>query len=110
MTFAYYVPKDYSYEKFKSCQLDYTFLEWSAPIEEWGAPTNVTKGIDAHNEVIQELAQEHKEVLFVDQAILMPHSGVYFRDICHLTPAGFEKFVDNFYQVVLKDIPTSNRL
>ena len=110
MTFAYYVPKDYSYEKFKSCQLDYTFLEWSAPIEEWGAPANVVKGIDAHNEVIKELAREHKDVLLVDQASLMPHSGTYFRDICHLTPAGFDQFVDNFYKVVLKNIPTNNGL
>jgi hypothetical protein len=108
LTFTYHYPKDYSYERFKNYQLDYTYLEWSTPIEEWGAPANVIKGADVHNDVIRELANEHKEVSFVDMAKLMPQSGVYFRDLCHLTPAGFEKFVDIIAPAIEKEMALSS--
>ncbi len=100
MTFAYYVPADYTKEKFDDKKLDYTIH--GAPIEKWGKPENVVAGISAHNQVIRAVAKDYKNTYFVDQNELMPKRGDYFNDICHFTYKGSEKFVDNIFDVVLR--------
>jgi hypothetical protein len=102
MTFATYVPRGYSQERFERKELDYGYLKFSAPVEEWGMPANVLKGIKAHNQVIRALASAHKDVLFVDQETLIPSDGEHFADICHFTPKGCEKFVENVALEILK--------
>ena len=55
---------------------------------------SVSAGVVAHNTVIREL-QAARQTPFVDQAALIPHERRLFNDICHLTVAGSELFVDN---------------
>lgn len=93
MTFSYYVPDDYSLEKFRNKSLDYQ-LHRSA-IEIWGKPEYVVSGIEAHNQVILDIQASDSSIYFVDMTKLMPKEGRYFDDICHFTYAGSEIFVNN---------------
>lgn len=98
MTFAYYVPGDYSKDKFHSKLLDYT--DPLFPVELWGKPDNVIAGIETHNGVVRQIAQNNKNILFADQAASLPKEGKYFHDICHLTHEGSQIFVDNMVDVI----------
>lgn len=97
LTFAYYVPADYSLDKFNKKMLDYGLHR--SPIEIWGTPKNVVKGIKVHNQVVKTLAH-NLGTYFVDMEKLIPKQGKYFEDICHLTHAGSEKFVENIFPLV----------
>jgi hypothetical protein len=99
MTFATYVPENYSREAFNSKQLDYDLHR--APIEWWGTREHIMATVAVHNEIIRHMAAQHPNVLFVDQASLMPRSGRYFNDPCHFTVLGATKFVDNMVRVLL---------
>jgi hypothetical protein len=92
MTFATYVPEDYSLEAFKEKRLDYG-SHWT-PIEIWGAREHVLKTVAVHNEIVRSLAAQHEGVLFVDQARLMAGNPLYFNDPCHFTVVGSLKFVE----------------
>ena len=98
MSFAYYLPNDYNEEAFGRLALDYT--AHSFPAELWGKPDCVAAGIDAHNAVIAKLAGQYGQVGFVDQEALMPDTGLYFNDLCHLTHEGSERFVTNMLDEV----------
>ena len=99
MTFASYIPNDYSLSKFKGKLLDYG--RHRCPVEDWGYPQSVAKGIKVHNEIIREAAMHYNNLVFVDQDKLIPKSGLYFDDICHLTEKGCEKFVDNILEALI---------
>lgn len=99
MTFAYYVVADYSREKFEDHALDYS--QHRIPIEAWGKPSNVVSGIVAHNNALRELAQQHGTPV-IDQKAFMPTGARYFDDICHLTDAGSERFVEPIVDWLLK--------
>ena len=45
-----------------------------------------------------------QNVLFVDQASLMPQSGRYFNDPCHFTVLGSTKFVENMVKVLFPSV------
>ncbi len=94
MTFATWVPPNYSKTKFIEKQLGYGSGQYELPIEVWGQPDNVVAAIKAHNRELQELA-EKSEVIFIDQARLIPQNGEQFSDICHLTKTGCQTFVNN---------------
>ncbi len=98
-SFAFHVPRDYSYLKFKTKQLDYAAHTFSIDI--WGSPENVIRGIITHNIAIHQLAAEHPEVLFLDENAKMPKSKIYFNDICHLTKVGNEHLLNDFAKAVL---------
>lgn len=104
MTFTFYVPKDYSYGKFKLRRLDYTYGEHSFPIEVWGKPEHVIRGALVHNTVIKNLAAQHREIMLLDELSLMPQNGAFFQDICHLTDQGIEKFLNDVAET-LKNNP-----
>jgi hypothetical protein len=104
MTFAYYIPADYTEEAFERRALDYA--EHSCAISLWGTPENVGRAIHAHNDAVRRIAARHDEALFVDQSQLMPVGKAYFDDICHLTPAGSERFVANILATVDVEQPT----
>jgi len=70
-----------------------------------GAPENVMKAVDAHNEVVRRTAIEFPEVHLIDQAKMMPRGRLYFNDVCHLTVAGSEVFVANLMETVLGAVP-----
>jgi len=100
MTFSYYVPDNYSFEKFENRSLDYEL--YFSPIEIWGKMENVTKGIEVHNQVIRNISLEFDEVLFVDQDKLIPKEGLFFNDISHLSYEGSKEFVMNLIPEVRK--------
>lgn len=93
MTFAYHIPNDYNEADFWDKQLDYG--RHVSPIELWGTPENVGRTLDAHNAVVRRLAKQHLDVTFIDQQGLMPTGRRYFDDVCHLSRAGCERFVDH---------------
>ena len=93
MTFSFYVPRNYSLEKFESKSLDYCL--YYSPIEIWGTPKNITNGITVHNEIIKNFSGYSDSVTFIDQNALIPKNRLFFNDISHLTQKGCEKFVDN---------------
>jgi GDSL-like Lipase/Acylhydrolase family len=98
MTFATWVPDDYSAAAFRARTLDYTLH--LSPLEMWGAPANVLAAVARHNEVVRTVAAESGAPL-VDQATAMPKGGRYFNDACHLTGAGSTAFVDGMLDPVV---------
>jgi hypothetical protein len=98
MTFANYLPKNYTRQKFEARQLDYC-SHWFAT-EIWGVPRDVVKGLAVHNAVIRDLARAHPETIFVDEQAMMPADGRYYDDICHLSTAGCARFVDNLVPAI----------
>lgn len=86
MTFAYYNPPQ--------------FPDAWYPTRIWGRPANVEKGIRAHNDVVSRLVQTNPELIFVDQNRLIPKEKAYFRDVCHLSEQGSERFVQNVMGVL----------
>jgi hypothetical protein len=101
MTFAYHVPKDYTFQRFVDGKLDYDPLDYATdlPIELWGIPENVVAGLRAHNEVIREVAASYNKVILVDQERLL-REGPLFIDICHLSVEGRTRFLDNIMTAV----------
>ncbi len=93
MTFAAYMPSDYSLKAFQEKRLDYDGHR--EPIETWGEPQNVMAAVARHNEAVRALVARHPEVSFVDEAALMPGSASTFDDVCHFTAAGSARFVQN---------------
>jgi hypothetical protein len=85
MTYAYYLPANYSLQAFLEKQLDYDEQKW--PVEIYGQPENVVKAIQAHNNVIQSFSK-HDNLLLLDFQPKVPQNGLYFHDICHLTEKG----------------------
>jgi hypothetical protein len=102
MTFALYIPEDYSRKAFTEKRLDYRLHR--APIEWWGLPEHVMNAVSAHNQIVHGVAARHEQVLLVDQAGLMPGSALYFNDPCHLTAAGAARFVENMLAVLGSDL------
>jgi hypothetical protein len=98
-TFASYLAPGYSFRRFLDKKLDYGLHE--SPVELWGLPVNVVQGIRVHNQVIDSLAQSYRQVYLADIQAGIPRSGRYFNDICHLTPAGSQRWVE----IVLGALP-----
>ena len=92
-TYAYYLPVDYSLEKFLYQKLDYTEQRW--PVEIYGLPNNVVKGLNATNEIIRKLHTVNPALLYFDFENAIPHNGQYFNDICHLTSMGCSLLTDS---------------
>jgi hypothetical protein len=99
MTFATWVPQDYTLERFRSGQLAYGLHE--TPLELWGDPDDVQRAVAAHNAVIRAVADENRGVGFVDQARLLAGEPRWFNDPCHLSLRGARRFVRNLLPVIL---------
>ena len=99
MTFATWVPKDYSFERFKAGQLGYGLHD--TPLELWGYPDDVQRAVAAHNAVVRAVADGNRGVGFVDQARLLAGDPRWFNDPCHLSLRGAHRFVRNLLPVVL---------
>ena len=102
MTFATYVPVDYSPEAFKAKRLNYGLHRIS--IELIGAREHVLNTLAVHNGIVRKLAAQHEGVLFVDQASLMAAEPRYFNDVSHLTVVGSLKFAENLLAVLLPNL------
>ena len=103
MSFAIHVPDDYSFDAFEEKRLDYR--NHTMAINDWGHPENVVAGVEAHNRALAEVAGAAPEVLFVDQAALMPRGATWFDDVCHLTPVGASRLVDGLFRASLARWP-----
>ena len=103
MSFATWVPADYSYQAFRRKQLDY--LLHHSPIELWGRREHVLAAVEAHNAVVRRLAREHPGVVFVDQARRMPEGGLYYNDPCHFTTLGSQRFAEHLVEALLPVLP-----
>lgn len=111
-TFAYHIPPGYSDAKFKRGELNYSHQKGvnHCALELWGTAPNVVKCVDAHNQIIRELARTGPgHPVLVDQHGLIPHDGRHFIDPCHLTDAGCRKFVDNVLPAVVKRLRERTR-
>jgi hypothetical protein len=93
MTFAFHLPPDYSLEAFEARSLDYCLH--SCPVEIWGRPADISRGIKVHNDIIRGLAAGSEGVVFVDQNARLPGGARYFNDVCHLTQEGGVLFAYN---------------
>lgn len=100
MTFATYLPSDYTEERFRAGQLDYGPGRFKLPTEVWGNPPDVLAAVKVHNAVIRDVAARFDHVRFVDQEKLLPRNGKVFADVCHLTDYGCELFVRNLAATV----------
>ena len=63
-------------------------------LELWGLPKHVIAGIEAHNQELAALAAGRPGVTLVDLGPLAARRDEVYRDICHLTAAGSEAFVE----------------
>jgi hypothetical protein len=100
LTYAHYLPEDYSNERFHARQTDYTFMEESVATEVWGWKNAVVAAIEEHNQVVRRVAARHPEVLFFDMARHIPQGGDWFIDICHWTDAGRASFAEGVLEAL----------
>ncbi|MGE3806242.1 MAG: SGNH/GDSL hydrolase family protein [Gemmataceae bacterium] len=92
MTFAYFIPDNYSEPAFAAKQLDYD--NHAMGLDTWGTVDTVPAAIDAHNAIIRRLAQR-PGVLFVDQRALLPDGKQTYHDPCHLSAGGCTRYIEN---------------
>lgn len=100
LTFAYYLPSDYTNERFFAHETDYSFSEDSVATEVWGRKENVVAAIEAHNEAIRRVARNHPDALFFDMERFMPKDREHFIDICHWTERGREVFARGVLEAI----------
>ncbi|MTI29985.1 hypothetical protein [Xanthovirga aplysinae] len=100
-TFVHYQAPNYNLDDFLAKKLDYGAA--ISPIEIWGTPDFVIKGIEKHNEVIKEQfthKQTYKQFHILDMNKAFPKRGKYFNDICHFTKEGSREFVNHLFPLV----------
>ena len=102
LTFAFYVPNNYSIRIFRHKQLDYS--KHPCPIEIWGWKPYVIGAMNAHNNIVRKYSKKHPDILFVDQAKLNNGSGKFYHDPCHFTDEGSKLFVKNLVNVIIPTI------
>jgi hypothetical protein len=107
MSFATYLPNNYSEERSRTGQLDYGHGDYGFPVETWGDPAAVIAAITIHNTVIQNIANRFDNVLYIDQKRLLPRNGSTFSDVCHLTKRGISLFVGNLVAVIERRFPVN---
>ena len=106
MTFACYIPANYSLEAYRAGQLDYQPDQCSGcPVEIWATVALVRAPLTQPNQAVRDLVARNPDVLFVDQEARMPRSARYFRDCCHLTTTGCRRFAQN----ILNGLEASNQ-
>lgn len=98
MTFAYYIEPGYNRAAYLAGEYSYGEGPFGMPVEDWGLPEHVPAIMDAQNRAIRELARR-KDVLLVDQAKLITGRDS-FCDVCHLSYAGCEVFVQNVMSAI----------
>jgi len=88
-TFTYCVDSNYSLQEFEKRRFRDERVRF--PIETWGFPSNVTKGIEAHNGIIKELTNE-EGIVVIEMDSEMSKNDIMFDDVCHLTERGSGEF------------------
>jgi hypothetical protein len=94
LTYAWYIPDDYTEARFKAGELDYGQENVRAcTVEVWGNPPDVIRALTLQNDGLRELAARSAEIDFHDLARELPATGEHFVDPCHLTDAGSRRWV-----------------
>lgn len=101
-TYAWYIPADYTRERFESQMLDYSYRAdgRSCGAEMWGRPDLIGPVIDAQNTAIRELVADDARLGLVDLERAIAKAKVNFVDPCHLTAEGSRAFVDALWPAV----------
>lgn len=104
MTTAWYIPKNYSIQKFERHELGYNNPDRydEFPVEQWGSVEYVRKGITQINDVIHTLASK-KKIFIINQEKLIGENIKYFGDICHLSNEGTDKFIENIIHFFIEN-------
>ena len=95
LTFASYIPPQYTYELFDKGELGYNNPDKynQTPIEMWGSIAYVNEGIARHNAVTRRLAFKN-HVPLLDMEKLIGDDASKFSDVCHLSDSGTQYLVD----------------
>jgi lysophospholipase L1-like esterase len=77
-------------------------LKQQEPIMEhfWGTLGATARGVDAHNGVMKDLADKH-ELPLAGVSQFIPRDEQHFKDMCHLTDAGYEALVSRLTDVII---------
>ena len=92
LTFAWYLPADYSLQKFQAKTLDYTFCDHSRETEIWGLARNVGRFIDSVNHNSRSWLSQYPHAHWTDMQAAIPKEGKSFADVCHFSPVGIHQF------------------
>lgn len=108
LTFATYLPPDYSYEKFRAHALGYVNPEEydQTPVEMWGSPAFVREGIRRHNAVIRAVARESGTTLLDIEAEFAGQPAL-FGDVCHLSEQGTARLVERLAAFLTPPAPAT---
>jgi hypothetical protein len=98
MTFAYHLPQSADGTHTAASSEDYA--SGTSFVQVWGLAENVARGIDVHNDIVQEMVRQNPGMLFVDQRALMPRDREHFHDCCHLTEKGCSVFAQHLVSCV----------
>lgn len=109
VTMPLYLPPHYTREAFVEKRMDYGEGAYRLPIEVWGRPEHVVRGVDAHNAVLRELAAADPNVILIDLAREFPREGRYFCDPCHLTPQGITRWNDLVFAELKRAMASPSR-
>lgn len=90
VSFATYIPEDYTFEQFAEHQLDYNFHENSREVEVWGYPKNVEAYMLNANQELESLEDPSAEVYFHDIRPELKQAN-YFADVCHFSAPGINE-------------------
>jgi len=101
-SFTYWIDDRYSKEFFeKNKDRD---ERARMPVEIWGKPPYVIKGIEAHNSVILTMAKENDNLMYIDMHSKMPKGDLFYDDICHLSQEGSIRFAKIIVAQISKEI------
>jgi hypothetical protein len=101
-SYAWYVPEDYTYERFQEHALDYRYEKRFVPLEVWGQADNVIRGLREHNRMLRRLGETGLVARFVDVEAVIPKQGRYWSDVCHLSGKGSKLFAQLIASALLE--------
>lgn len=90
VSFATYVPANYSFEKFVSKELDYNYHTNSREVEVWGKAHNVVGFMDNLNNILSTSQNPTKETYFIDIRAQV-NAPTNFADVCHYSTLGIQQ-------------------
>jgi hypothetical protein len=96
MTFAWYIPDDYTFMKFRQGSLNYNNPENydECSVEFWGKVDFVKEGLKRHNSIIRNIAREEQVMLIdIERMNAFSNNSENFGDVCHLSEDGTDVFV-----------------
>jgi hypothetical protein len=103
MTFAWYIPDDYTETKFYQGRLGYNNpTDYNrCQVEMWGSVDYVKEGLMRHNSIIRKIAREEQVMLIdIEGTDTFQNNQQNFGDVCHFSEDGtkiFIKLITNFF-------------